>query len=71
MKAYVIVAIIFAILSLITFIAYIIDKSKAVNGKWRIPEKVLLSLSFFGGGIGGYIASFWHDIKQEKLISIL
>ena len=40
-------------LSLAAFIAYGADKSKARRGAWRIPEKVLLGLSFFGGAAGG------------------
>lgn len=40
-------------LSAAAFIAYGADKSKARRGAWRIPEKVLLGLSFFGGAAGG------------------
>ena len=42
-----------AALSLITFILYGVDKRRAKKGKWRIPERVLLSFSLLGGGIGG------------------
>ena len=49
-------AICFIIISLITYCLYASDKKKAKKGKWRIPEKVLLGFSFFGGAIGGYIA---------------
>ena len=45
-----------ATLSLITFFAYVADKAKAKRGAWRIPEKVLLSLGFFGGAVGALIA---------------
>lgn len=45
-------------LSLITFIAYVIDKNKAENGDWRIPEWTLLLLSACGGAVGGYIGMF-------------
>lgn len=44
------------VLSLVTYIFYAVDKAKAQNGEWRIPEAVLLGLSFFGGAIGGYLA---------------
>ena len=55
------------LLSLITFIAYHSDKRKAVKGKMRTPEKVLLLLSFFGGAFGGYPAMliFRHKTKGE------
>lgn len=54
------------ILSLITFIAYGADKRKAKKGKWRISEKTLLSLSFFGGAIGGIwgMKQFHHKTKH-------
>lgn len=44
------------IMSLIAFILYAVDKNKAQNGEWRIPEATLLWFSFLGGAIGGYIA---------------
>ena len=55
------------LLSLITFIAYGVDKNKAKNGKWRTKEKTLLLLSFFGGAFGGYPAMliFRHKTKAE------
>ena len=45
-----------AVISLITYIVYGVDKWKARNGAWRIPEKTLLLFSFFGGAVGGYLA---------------
>lgn len=45
-----------AVISLITYIVYAVDKWKARNGAWRIPEKTLLLFSFFGGAVGGYLA---------------
>ena len=55
------------LLSLITFILYHADKRKAKKGKWRIPEKVLLLFSFFGGAYGGYLAMllFRHKTTRE------
>lgn len=56
-----------AFLSLITFIAYGVDKSKAKSGKWRTKEKTLLMMSFMGGAFGGYPAMliFRHKTKGE------
>ena len=45
-----------AIVSLIAFVLYGVDKRRAKRGAWRIPERVLLGFSFFGGGIGGLLA---------------
>lgn len=55
------------LLSLITFLAYRIDKRKAEKGKWRTKEKTLLLLSFLGGAFGGYPAMliFRHKTKGE------
>lgn len=55
------------LLSLITFIAYGVDKKKAKSGKWRTKEKILLLLSFLGGAFGGYPAMliFRHKTKGE------
>ncbi|MBE7085635.1 MAG: DUF1294 domain-containing protein [Clostridiales bacterium] len=46
----------FSVASVLTFITYVVDKVKAVNGAWRVPEKVLLGLSLLGGAVGGYLA---------------
>ena len=56
-----------AFLSLITFIAYGLDKSKANSGKRRTKEKTLLMMSFMGGAFGGYPAMliFRHKTKGE------
>ena len=56
-----------AVLSIITFLLYYIDKRRAVRGKWRISEKVLLFLAFIGGAYGGYPAMliFRHKTKGE------
>ncbi|MBM7562377.1 DUF1294 domain-containing protein [Fusibacter tunisiensis] len=39
-------------MNVLVFLLMGLDKSKAVHGKWRIPEKWLLIMGFFGGGIG-------------------
>ena len=49
---FIIICAVLGAISLVTFILYGADKRRAVKGKWRVPEKVLLSLSFFGGAIG-------------------
>ena len=49
----IVVLAVYAAVSVAALIAYGADKWKAKRGKWRIPEKVLLRLSFFGGAVGG------------------
>lgn len=51
-----IVAAYLGLMSIITFAMYVADKNKAKKGARRIPEKVLLLMSFFGGAIGGFLA---------------
>ena len=55
------------VLSFITFLAYGIDKRKAVKDKKRISEKKLLLMSIFGGAIGGLIGmkTFRHKTMKE------
>ncbi len=61
------VLITFAVISLLTFVTYGADKRKAKRGAWRIPEKVLLGMSFLGGAAGGSLAMmfFRHKTKGE------
>ena len=65
--AFKIFAIFLIVTSVVTFAVYAVDKRKAKKGAWRIPEKVLLFLSFFGGGVGGYTAMFLTEHKTRKL----
>ena len=61
-----------AFVSFLTYIVYGIDKRRAVEGKWRIPEKVLLSMSFLGGAVGGYLAmkTLRHKTKHWYFYAI-
>lgn len=59
-----------AAISLVAFIVYAADKSRAKRNVWRIPEKVLLGLSFFGGAAGGYAAMFLCRHKTKNGISM-
>ena len=43
-------------ISLITFVLYASDKKRASRKGWRISEKALLGVSFFGGAVGGFLA---------------
>jgi len=61
-----------ALLSLITFIVYGVDKSKAKNGKWRIPEATLHWLSVLGGFIGGWFGrSVFRHKTQKKIFTFV
>lgn len=63
-----------AVLSLITFFIFGIDKYKAINQKGkrvdRIPEKTLFLFSFLGGTFGAVLAMvlFRHKIKKGEFL---
>ena len=57
-----------AIVNLIAFILYGIDKRRAIKDKWRIPEKTLLLAALFGGAPGALwgMILFHHKTKKAK-----
>lgn len=58
----------FLIINLITFLAYLIDKRKAVHNKYRIAENVLIFLCIIGGFIGALnsMVIFKHKLYKKK-----
>lgn len=52
----------------VTFIFFGIDKWKAVHGKCRISEAMLLGLAVLGGSIGAWLGMMaWrHKTKHKK-----
>ncbi len=63
MKAAIALACIFAVLSIVTYILYAVDKKRAKQQKWRIPEATLIGFSLIGGAIGGYLAM--HILRHK------
>ena len=61
------VAIALAAWNLIVFCVYGLDKYNAKKDKWRIPEKTLLLLAFFFGGLGAFLGMrvFRHKTKHR------
>ena len=55
------------IINIISFILYGLDKYKAIHNMWRIPEMVLISISFLGGGIGSILGMIIFRHKTKKL----
>ena len=56
-----------AILNVITFLIYAIDKWKAKKNRWRIPESILLLLAVLGGSIGALLGmKIWHHKTMHK-----
>ena len=55
-----------ALINLLTFVFYGVDKRRAKKGAWRISEKTLLLLPLLGGSIGGILGMqvFRHKTKH-------
>ncbi|WP_034550158.1 DUF1294 domain-containing protein [Carnobacterium funditum] len=49
------------------FILMGLDKKKARQHKWRIPEKRLLTLGLVGGGLGGLLGMYLFRHKTREL----
>jgi uncharacterized membrane protein YsdA (DUF1294 family) len=60
-------AVAYGALSVVCFILYAIDKSAAVNGRWRTPESTLHLLALAGGWPGAILAQQWLRHKSSKL----
>jgi len=60
------VALAYAVASLVTFMAYALDKSAAVQGRWRIAESTLHTLSLACGWPGGLLAQQLLRHKTAK-----
>lgn len=58
------------IINIIGFLAFFIDKRKAQNGDWRIPEARLFLFAFLGGGIGCTLGMklFRHKTKHLSFV---
>ena len=52
--------------SLITFLAYLLDKRAAIRGDWRTSERTLQLLGLLGGWPGGYLAQRLLRHKSSK-----
>lgn len=60
-----------AIINLLTYILYAIDKRRARQGKYRIKEFHLLVLSLIGGAFGGYFSMLHNHHKTRKWYFVL
>ncbi|MCJ8271684.1 MAG: DUF1294 domain-containing protein [Psychrosphaera sp.] len=56
----------YIVMSLVTFIAYAIDKSAAQNGRWRTQESTLHLFSVIGGWPGAFFAQNMLRHKSSK-----
>ncbi len=57
---------VYATTSLLAFGLYGYDKLSAKTGRWRTPEKTLLTLGLIGGWPGALLAQEWIRHKSSK-----
>ncbi len=59
-------------LSLLAFFAYAVDKSAAINGRWRTPERTLHLLSLAGGWPGALLAQqlLRHKCSKPRFVAV-
>jgi uncharacterized membrane protein YsdA (DUF1294 family) len=64
----VVVLVLYAAMSAVTFAVFALDKRAAKQGRWRTPEKTLLSLALCGGWPGALLAMklVRHKTKTRK-----
>ncbi len=57
-----------AVINILTFFIYGIDKWKSKHKKYRISENCLISLAVIGGAFGAYLGmrAFHHKTKKNK-----
>ena len=55
-----------AVVNVVAFVLYGLDKYKAKRGAWRIPEKTLLGIAVIGGSVGALAGMncFHHKTKH-------
>lgn len=62
---------IYLVMSVVTFVAYGVDKRRAVRGKWRIAEGTLHLLELCGGWPGAAVGQIVFRHKRRKLSYML
>jgi len=66
MNNLIIIAALYVVVNIITFLVYGRDKRKAENGVWRTPEKTLIIAAFLGP-FGAYAGMQKYHHKTQKL----
>lgn len=61
------------IMSIVGFVTMGVDKRKAINRGWRIPERTLILIAFIGGALGSFLGMhlFRHKTKHMKFIILI
>lgn len=68
-----VLAVYLAAINITAVVAACADKRRAIRGRWRIPERTLLLLGFFGGAAGELLAMLLirHKTKHAKFMVLL
>lgn len=66
MSLWIYILAVYAVMSLVSFITYGLDKRAAIKDKRRTPEKTLHLLDLFGGWPGAYLAMRKFRHKTQK-----
>lgn len=60
-----------ALMTLLTFSAFGVDKWKARHGRWRIPEATLLLMAALRGSIGALLGMrVWHHKTLHRKFTL-
>ena len=64
---------VYALINIVTFALYGIDKRKAQLGRWRISEACLLIFAFCFGGLGAFLGMriFRHKTKHMQFVILV
>ena len=67
-QSHLVLFMVYALVNVVCFLLFAIDKGKAIRNKWRIPEATLLTVSFLGGALGGLLAMLLcrHKIRKPR-----
>jgi uncharacterized membrane protein YsdA (DUF1294 family) len=61
------ILLIYAAASVVTFVAYGLDKRAAARGRWRIPEATLHAMELLGGFPGAFLGQHVFRHKRAKV----
>lgn len=61
------------VVNCVTFFVYGADKKKAEQGKWRVPELILIGLAVIGGSLGAYAGMkvFHHKTRKYVFVGLV
>ncbi len=61
----------FILINVVGFILMGVDKKRARNDKWRVQEKTLWTVAWFGGALGNWLGmSYFRHKTKHKLFTI-